>query len=93
MSKEVNFYCQCKLRKANTEQVAWIPQCFANVGETVKIKNKKTGEWDDGWEVLFASKPLDAKIVEANERNHLKQRKASDVIFKDIKKANERAAK
>lgn len=95
MSKEVSFYCQCKLRKANTEQVAWIPQCFANVGQTVKIKDKTSGAWDDGWKVEFASEPLDAATVEKNERDYRKQRKASDVVFNDIKKANlnsERAA-
>ena len=93
MSKEVSFYCQCKLRKENSEQVAWIPQCFANVGQTVKIKDKTSGAWDDGWLVEFASEPLNAEAVERNERDYRKQRKASDIVFNDIKKANEEAAK
>lgn len=93
MSKQVSFYCQCKLRKGNSEQVAWIPQCFANIGETVKIKDKKSGTWDDGWKVEFASEPLDATTVEKNAMDYRKQRKASDVVFDDIKKANERAAR
>ncbi len=91
MSKKVDFYSQCKLRKGTSEQVAWIPLCFANVGEYVKIKDKVSGAWDDGWKVEFASQPLDAEIVEKNERNYSKQRKASDIIFNDIKKANEAA--
>lgn len=93
MSKEVKFYKQCKLRKANTEQVAWIPEVFAIVGNYVQIKNKKDDTWDNGWKVEFASEPLDAAAVEKNERDYRKQRKASDVIFSDIKKANEEASR
>jgi hypothetical protein len=91
MSKETKFYCQCTLRKGNTSQVAWIPQCFAEVGRIVQIRNGEA--WDDGWVVDFASTPLDAETVEKNERNYRKQRKASDVIFDDIKKANAEAAR
>lgn len=91
MSKKTDFYCQCRLRKGNTEQVAWIPQCFAEVGKAVQIRGEKG--WDDGWVVFFASEPLDAEIVEKNEGNYRKQRKASDIIFSEIKKANEAANK
>lgn len=92
MSKEVKFYKQCKLRKVNTEQVAWIPEVFAIVGNFVKIK-LGDGTWDDGWKVEFASEPLDAAAVEKNESDYRKQRKASDIIFNDIKKANEEASR
>ena len=44
-------YCQCRLQKAGTEQVVWIPEQFACINKVIKIKND--GEWDDGW-VVYA---------------------------------------
>jgi hypothetical protein len=90
MSKKVDFYKQCTLRKDNTYTVAWIDAKRAIIGETVTIKHDD-GSIDEGWKVETASSPLAASIVEANERNYKKQRKASDIIFSDIKKANQNA--
>ena len=87
MSKEVKSYRQCVLRKGNSERVSWIPNCFANVGETLQLKSPE-GIWDNGWKVISASPPMDAAIVEKNSRNYLKQRSASDIVFSDIKKSN-----
>jgi hypothetical protein len=92
MSK-CKFYRQCNLeRPAGTgteHKVCWIPEQYAVVDSIIQIKEKET--WLNGWKVKFASEPLAAEIVEAMSRNHLKQRSASDVIFADIKKANEQA--
>jgi len=93
MSKEVKAYCQCTMeRKAEgggtQHTTSWIPECFANVGETLKLRDDN-GVWVDGWLVKSASPPMAAKSVEANARNHLNQRKASDVVFAKIKKQNE----
>jgi hypothetical protein len=90
MSKKIDFYKQCTLRKDNTFTVAWIDANRAIIGETVTIKHDN-GTLEDGWRVETASSPLAASIVEANERNYLKQRRASDVVFKDIKEANKNA--
>lgn len=70
-------YCQCKLRKNNVFTTSWLPQKFAVVGETVKLKNN--GVWSDGWLVESAGEPLDAALVEPRSRTHLKCRKASDI--------------
>jgi hypothetical protein len=59
MAKPV-FYRQCLLERRNgrgklTQLVSWIPTRFAVVGKTLKLKDKLTGEWVDGWEVINAS--------------------------------------
>jgi hypothetical protein len=75
-------YCQCTLERQVPEGkqtiVSWIPEQFATVGEIRKLKNAE-GIWSEGWIVKSASPPMEAKIVEANARNYLKQRKASDI--------------
>ncbi len=90
MSKKVKSYCQCSLRKDNRHTVGYIDSDKATLDNLVTI------EWEDGrieggWMVMTVGLPQDAKYVEANARNYLKQRKASDVIFNDIKKANNQA--
>ena len=81
MSK-TDFYCQCSLRKKSGKVVitttSWIPQCYANKGEFLMLKNE-AGEWVDGWEVMNVSPPMDAESVERNSRDYLRQRQASDV--------------
>jgi hypothetical protein len=58
--------------------VAWIPAKFAKVGKYVKIK-QEDGSWDNGWEITSVGSKRKAEYVESNERDYLKQRKASDV--------------
>lgn len=68
------YYRQCALEKANTQQVAWIPEQFAAVGEYIKI-----GE-DDGWKVNFVGshrQPED--YVQAHERDHMGHRSRTDI--------------
>jgi hypothetical protein len=59
-------------------RTSWIPEGFAKVGDILKMR-EKDGRWTDGWRVISASPPMDARTVEANERNYLRQRKASDI--------------
>jgi hypothetical protein len=59
-------------------RTSWIPEVFAKVGNILKLR-AKDGRWTDGWRVISASPPMDAQTVEANERNYLRQRKASDI--------------
>ncbi len=96
MSKEVENYRQCtmirRVSEGCTQQTtSWIPEVFAEPGAILKLRDK-TGTWIDGWEVVSASPPMKAEIVEKNERNYLRQRKASDVVFKDIQDANRKAS-
>lgn len=77
-----SFYVQCELKKQISEDVykldmAWIPEKFAILNNIIKIK--KDGKWDSGWKVIYIGAKMKAEIVEANERDYLKQRKASDI--------------
>jgi hypothetical protein len=51
--KKLTYYNQCKLVKENTHQVTWLPEKYAVVGESVKLK-QKDGSWSDGWLVVSA---------------------------------------
>lgn len=48
-------YYQCLIRRNNesgyTEQVSWIPACYAKINKVLKIKNNQI--WEDGW-VVYA---------------------------------------
>jgi hypothetical protein len=75
---KVEAYRQATLRKGNAERVSWIPEHLAIVGSTVALRGR--GEW----EVLAASAPMAAAIVERNARDYRHQRGASDVNFADV---------
>ena len=91
MSKKVDFYRQCtmmrKLTGSTEHTTSWIPDCFAKVGSVLKLRDKE-GKWVNGWEVISASPPMEARLVEMNSRSYLHQRQASDVCFKKIKEEN-----
>lgn len=82
MAKKTEYYVQCELRKpAETgtfTDTAWIPAKFATVGKTIRIK-RDDDTWDDGWIVVRTYSKIEADKIEAGERDHLKQRKVSDV--------------
>ena len=82
MSK-TKFYRQCRLTKSVGlgtiwEQVSFIPEEFAFVGQVLKLKDDK-GEWVDGWEVASTGQKMDAAYVERNERQHTWTRGHSDI--------------
>lgn len=82
MSKPME-YRQCRLRRrvgaAVIEQMAWIPDRFASVGRTVRIKGEGDS-WSDGWEVAFASSESVSEEYIAQARHaHTRQRRASDI--------------
>lgn len=45
-----DYYVQCKLKKENAEEVAFIPLKFASKNKELQIK--KNDEWEDGWKVF-----------------------------------------
>jgi hypothetical protein len=60
-------YRQCKLQKGNSYQMSWIPEKFANIGKTVKLRDAD-GSWDDGWLVKEAfSVRTDSEIVDSHD--------------------------
>jgi hypothetical protein len=81
MSREL-FYIQCRLEQiidsdSFSYRTAWIPERYARKGRVLRIKQGDV--WADGWEVTetYVKKP--ARVVEATERDYLKQRSVSDV--------------
>lgn len=75
---KTKYYRQCVLQKGNTHTTSYIPEVYANVGSTLKLKNEHD-QWDNGWVVTKAGEKIDAEYVETNERNYMRQRKASDI--------------
>lgn len=75
-------YVQCLLEKklpneAKQTSVSWIPQEFAKKGK--KLELLKNDVWECGWTVIETYAVKDEKYVLLKERDHLKQREASDV--------------
>jgi len=65
-------YTQCKLRRLNTEQTAWIPSQFAVVGKFLRIKNQ------NGWKVISVGGTQTEDYRRDHERDFRTQRQASD---------------
>ena len=79
------FFCQCKLHKplddgsgGHRVMVSWIPASKATVGNVVRLKNTAKEEWKEGWEVIEVWSKRRFADIEKKERDHLRQRKASD---------------
>jgi hypothetical protein len=80
MAKKETDYIQCALKRKEYHHMAWIPEKFAVVGKFIKIK-KKNDEWEDGWEVIGASKEVKKTAKEADDASQLykKTRICSDI--------------
>lgn len=85
MSK-VNSYCQCRMRKGNFEQVAFIPKKFAILNQCVELKNN-SGKWEDGWKVVSIGHQMEASFAEDRATDYKKHRKTTDVPKGTFKKA------
>ena len=71
-------YNQCRLSRDKHRTVTWIPREFAKVGKVIKIRDDD-GLWTDGWRVDEVWTEVDEEMVVELARDHLKQRKASDI--------------
>jgi hypothetical protein len=69
----VKFYRQCVLQKKDIRKTAFLPEQFAKINKYIKIKE------DDGWQVVSVGIRLPDYLVDELERDHLDQRKASDI--------------
>ena len=72
-------YVQCLLNKEGQYEVAWIPQQFAVKSKVLKIKDRKTGIYENGWIVVETYAKETIKNLTMKERDYLLQRRASDV--------------
>lgn len=58
--------------------VVWLPQQFAEKGKYLKLLTQ--GSWSNGWKVeQVFSHVLGVQEVKERSRDHLRQRKASDI--------------
>lgn len=71
-------YRQCRLRRGNVIQVAWIPRFdrgreIAKRGKFLRIKG------EDGWEVIGCGAIQSAEYINEYNRDYRYQRQASDI--------------
>jgi hypothetical protein len=72
-------HVQCRLRKNNTEMVAWIPKECAIEGKTVDLDDPEQGE-AKGWIVLeVGSQSVDSKWIRERSRDAKNWRGVTDV--------------
>lgn len=77
MSKEYSLK-QCKLQNGNTHTVSYIPEKYAIVGETLKLKNNDV--WTDGWVVISVSDGIiSSKDVPDVSTAHKRHRRTTDI--------------
>ncbi len=79
MSKTTVAYCQCRLRLGKRTQTTFIPAEHAQVGNTLRLRDRKTGSWEDGWFVETVGDSRPAYQVERGERKFLSTREMSDI--------------
>jgi len=78
------FYRQCSLRRQTGPDqyevmVSWIQDEKAKVGNTVRLRNSAEEEWSEGWLVVAAYERRPWSHLKERERDHVNQRRASDV--------------
>ncbi len=72
-------HVQARLRKGTTHMVAWIPRVCAVEGKIVDLDDPENGE-AKGWTVMTVGTiALDSKWIRERSRDHLNQRKMSDI--------------
>jgi hypothetical protein len=71
----MTWYRQCKFKKGNTAQYAWIEERGAKVGNEVELKSSN----DEKWLVVEVGGRLSEEYVRELERDYKNQRKASDI--------------
>ena len=75
-----NLHVQCRLKRGETEQVAWIPKKHAFAGAVVKLKQEDDG-WSDGWFVIEANKTcqIESKFIQERSMDWKKMRSVTDI--------------
>jgi hypothetical protein len=76
---------QCTMERKTSEGgrsvlTSWIPDKFAFKGRVLKLKDRATGHWKDGWVVVSVNphKKLQKEITERSQ-DYKNTRKASDI--------------
>lgn len=71
--KEATYFRQCILDRGETQQVVWIPQCFAVAGKYLRIKG------ENGWKVRCVGLEMDWDTLSVASREHRYHREVTDV--------------
>jgi hypothetical protein len=70
---------QCGLRCGNAVQRAWIPERFAVAGKFLKLHDRDSGQWEDGWQVTSVGDGvLPSDVVTERSQDYKRTRQASD---------------
>lgn len=73
MAHHPEVYAQCKLRRGNTFQTAWIPSVLAKTGKYLKIRGV------DGWLVVGVGKYLNQSILFPMSNEYRYHRGVTDI--------------
>jgi len=66
-----------KTGEISVETTSWIPEEFANLGNCVMLRDGN--DWVDGWRIILVGARKEHTEVHERSRDHLRQRKASDI--------------
>jgi len=75
---DINYHVQCQLERGTERQTVWIPEDYAIVGNTVKLRDEEK-VWHDGWKVVGTGTRLDSTTVRERGQDYKKTRGASDI--------------
>lgn len=73
-----DIFTQCRLQRGKSEQIVWIPSCYARVGKPLKLR-LPNGNWENGWIVEAAYGKATKAVILMQERLYKRTRKYSDV--------------
>ena len=70
------YYYQCRLRRGETFQTAYIPEKFAKPHNRLKIK-KDDGTWEEGWfvQAIYYNSKVDEKMLPDSHKSTKEHRK------------------
>jgi len=77
MSGYVQFYCQCRLVRGNSRQMAWIPEKFAVAGRILRLTD--AGVSENGWQVVGVGAKFTERYLRERSQDYKHTRGASDI--------------
>ena len=83
MSKTI-YFKQCSLELVTKDNkmttVSWLPEKYAIKDKYVQLKNRKTGEWVNGWRItLVGTKRKTQEEVIESSKDYENMKKRTDV--------------
>ena len=74
---------QClMMRKIDDKEIlmtSWIPEKFAIKDSIIKLQDRETKKWTDGWKVVIVGTKRKQREVIERSQDYKNQRKASDI--------------